>query len=271
MHHYLCATCGTQFAESAVPPAHCPICEDERQSVGWDGQVWTTLDGLRATRRVAWKREAPGLDGIGIEPSFALGQRALLVRTPAGGHVLWDCIPLVEEPVVNAIRALGGLRAIAISHPHYYSAMIEWSRAFAGVPVYLHAADQRWIMRPDPAIRLWDGDTLELAPGLTLVRCGGHFDGATVLHWADGSGGRGALLAGDVVHVAQDRRHVSFMYSYPNFIPLGPRAVRGIVDALAPYRYDQIFGAWWDRNILFGAQEAVARSVARYLDRIDEA
>ena len=264
---HVCCTCGTEFTESVAPPAGCPVCEDERQFVGWEGQAWTTLDALRATHRVAWRREAPGLEGIGIEPAFAIGQRALLVRA-AGGNVVWDCIPLIDDAVVEAVRALGGARAIAISHPHYYSGMIEWSRALGGVPVYLHAADQRWIMRPDPAIHLWHGDTLELAPGLTLIRCGGHFDGAAVLHWADGSEGRGSLLVGDVVQVAQDRRHVSFMYSYPNFIPLGAQAVRRIVTALEPYRYDQIFGAWWGRNILADAPEAVARSAARYLTRL---
>jgi hypothetical protein len=73
-----------------------------------------------------------------------------------------------------------------------------------------------------------------------------------------------------VVQVAEDRRHVSFMYSYPNFIPLGPVAVRRIVGALEPFQYDQIFGAWWGRNILAGAQQAVARSAARYLARLSE-
>ena len=68
--------------------------------------------------------------------------------------------------------------------------------------------------------------------------------------------------------VTQDRRHVSFMYSYPNYIPLGPERVRRIVAALEPYRYDQIFGAWWGRNLLVGAREAVARSAARYFARI---
>jgi hypothetical protein len=269
MAHYLCSTCGTQFAESAAPPSRCPICEDERQFVGWRGQAWTTLEELRAGHRVSLQREAPGLEGIGIEPRFAIGQRALLVRT-ARGNILWDCIPLVDEPVVDAVRALGGLKAIAVSHPHYYGGVIEWSKALGGVPVYLHWADQRWIMRPDPLIRLWDGDTMSLDPGLTLVRCGGHFDGATVLHWADGAEGRGCLLVGDVVQVAEDRRHVSFMYSYPNFIPLAAGAVRRIVGALEPFRYDQIFGAWWGRNILAGAQQAVARSAARYLARLSE-
>jgi glyoxylase-like metal-dependent hydrolase (beta-lactamase superfamily II) len=102
---------------------------------------------------------------------------------------------------VEIVKGLGGLSAIAISHPHYYGTMVEWGRAFGGVPVHLHAADRQWIMRPDPVITLWEGDTLPLASGVTLVRCGGHFAGGTVLHWAAGGEGRGALLSGDVVQV----------------------------------------------------------------------
>ena len=62
-------------------------------------------------------------------------------------------------------------------------------------------------MRPDPSVQLWDGDTLPLAGGVTLVRCGGHFAGGTVLHWAAGGAGRGALLTGDIVQLIPDRTH----------------------------------------------------------------
>src|SRR4029077_15703667 len=102
--------------------------------------------------------------------------------------------------------------------------MVDWSRALGGVPIYLHAADRAWVMRPDPGIGSWDGETRTLGEGLTLVRCGGHFDGGTVLHWAGGAGGRGALLTGDIIQVVPDRKHVGFMDSYPNYI--GHRADR---------------------------------------------
>src|SRR5690606_11658126 len=134
--------------------------------------------------------------------------------------VLWDCIPLLDPALVEMVKGLGGVTAVAISHPHYYTSVVDWSRAFGGVPVYLHAADRRWVMRPDPAISFWDGDTKSLGDGLTLVRCGGHFDGGTVLHWQGGANGQGALLTGDIIQVVADRKHVSFMYSYPNYIPL---------------------------------------------------
>ena len=117
------------------------------------------------------------------------------------------------------VEAVGGVSAIAISHPHYYTAMVEWSRAFGGVPVHLHAADRQWVMRPDKAIAFWDGETLKLGEGLMLVRCGGHFEGGTVLHWQGGADGKGAILTGDIIQVVADRKHVSFMYSYPNYVP----------------------------------------------------
>src|SRR5690606_37938090 len=120
--------------------------------------------------------EEPGLIGIGVEPQFAIGQRALLVQS-AQGNFLWDCVPLVDPALVEMVRALGGLAGIAISHPHYYTSMVEWSRAFGDVPIYLHADDRQWAMRPDDAIVFWDGETKSLADGVTLVRCGGHFEG----------------------------------------------------------------------------------------------
>src|SRR4051812_14213411 len=214
MPHFLCTTCGTQFAEAAAPPERCAVCEDERQYIGWGGQQWTTLDELRAGHTNQIRDEEPRLTGIGTTPKFGIGQRALLVQTP-GGNVLWDCISLIDDATVEAVRNLGGLAAVAISHPHYYSAMVEWSRAFGSVPIYLHAADRRWVMRPDPSMLFWEGETLALHDGLTLIRCGGHFEGGTVMHWPTGAEGKGVLLTGDILQVCMDRRHVSFMSSYP--------------------------------------------------------
>jgi glyoxylase-like metal-dependent hydrolase (beta-lactamase superfamily II) len=190
MPNFICTTCGTQYAESDQPPAACAICQDERQYVKATGQQWTTLDTLRLTHRTSIKFKEVGLIGIGIDPHFAIGQRALFVRTPKA-NLLWDCLSLLDGAVVEAITALGGVSAIAISHPHYYSSMVEWSRAFGGVPIFLHAADRRWVMRPDEAIAFWEGETRKLAEGLTVVRCGGHFEGGTVLHWAGGPAEKG--------------------------------------------------------------------------------
>jgi hypothetical protein len=258
---FICATCGVQFAATPEPPEHCPVCEDERQYIGWSGQRWTTLDDLRRDHHNEI-RDDSGLTGIGTAPSFAIGQRALLVRSPQG-NLLWDCITLIDDATIEAVRELGGIRAVAISHPHYYSSLVEWSQAF-DAPVLLHAADRRWVMRDDPAIELWSGETRELWDGMTLIRAGGHFEGGTVLHWPAGADGRGALLSGDIIQVAQDREWVSFMYSYPNYIPLPAATVDGIVAAVEPFDFDRIHGAWWDRNVRANAKNAVRRSAERY-------
>ncbi len=263
MPHFICVTCGTQYTETEVPPSHCAICEDERQYVGWGGQQWTTLDMLQADHHNVIKAEEPGLTGIGTDPSFAIGQRALLVQTPEG-NLLWDCISLIDDATVAAVRELGGVTAIVISHPHYYSSMVEWSRAF-DAPIFLHADDREHVMRPDAAIEFWEGEVYPLFNGLTLIRCGGHFAGGTVAHWPDGAEGRGALLVGDIITVVSDRRYVSFMYSYPNLIPLSAPQVRRVVAAVEPYEFDRLYGAWWDRVVVRDGKAAVRRSAERYI------
>lgn len=263
MAYFICMTCGTQFAESEQPPPACPICEDERQYVGWNGQKWTSLQALLSSHHNEIRRLEPQLLGIGTHPSFAIGQRALLIQTP-GGNVLWDCISVIDEATIAAISAFGGIAAIAISHPHYYSSMVEWSRAF-DAPIYLHSADRAHVMRPDPAIEFWQSETKSLWDGITLIRCGGHFDGGTVLHWPGGAEGRGALLVGDILTVVSDRRYVSFMYSYPNLIPLSAAEVTRIAAAVDPFEFDRIYGAWWDRVVADDGKEAVRRSVERYV------
>ena len=126
-------------------------------------------------------------------------------------------------------------------------------------------------MRPDPRITFWDDETFALGPGLTLIRCGGHFDGGTVLHWADGADGRGVLLTGDILQVVPDRRYVSFMRSYPNLIPLDAATIRRIVQAVEPYRFDSLYGAWWQYVVTSDAKQAVHRSAERYLRAIEPA
>jgi hypothetical protein len=266
MTRFVCVQCGTQFADSETPPRSCPICEDERQYVRWSGQEWTTLDDLRMTRRNVFTDE-DGVTGIGIDPAFAIGQRALLVPMETG-VVLWDCVALITDESVERVRTAGGLRAIAISHPHYYTSMVAWSEAFGGVPIYLHADDRQWVMHPDNAIEFWSGETREIGPGLTLIRCGGHFEGSTLLHDRNGAEGKGSLYVGDNLQVCQDRRYVSVMRSYPNYIPLNAPAVEKIVAAVEPYRFERIYGAFAHRNVRSDGKAAVARSLERYLASI---
>jgi hypothetical protein len=269
---FLCETCGVQHAprpdKPDQPPDACPICLDERQYVGFRGQRWTTLDNLRASRKNHLDEPEPNLVTIDTRPGFAIGQRANLVTTPAG-NLLWDCVGLIDDATIAAVRVRGGIQAIAISHPHFYSAMVEWAHAF-DAPIWLHEADRAHVMHSDPAIRRWRGETADPLPGsgLTLIRVGGHFEGQTTLHWPAGAEGRGALFSADMPSVVPDRRWVSFMYSYPNLIPLPSAEISRIAGLLAGYRFDRIYGGWNDRVLQTDANAAVARSAERYVQHL---
>jgi hypothetical protein len=264
MENWICRTCGTEFAASAQPPQTCPICCDERQYVGYGGQMWTTLEQLQKDGfRNEFREHEPGLIGIGTTPAFAIGERALLLQHPQG-NVLWDCMSLIDEETIAGIKRLGGLSAIAISHPHYYATMVTWAERFDAT-IYLHEADRQWVMRPSERITFWSGETYPLRDGVTLHRLGGHFAGGTVLHWRQGAQGRGSLLTGDIIAVVADRRWVSFMYSYPNLIPLPAAEVQRIRDRVEPLPFESLYGAWFGTVITHDAHQAVLASAERYI------
>jgi glyoxylase-like metal-dependent hydrolase (beta-lactamase superfamily II) len=260
----ICETCGTQYAQSTAVPDNCPVCEDERQYVGWNGQSWTTLGALRASHALRIEDDG-GLLGIGIAPDFAIPQRALLLPTDAG-NILWECVSLVTDEAVAVLKARGGVDRIVISHPHFYAAMAEWSEALGNVPILLHAADRAWVRRPSPNIEFWSGDAHRLSDTVSLIRCGGHFPGSTALHWREGPRSGGALFPGDALQVVLDRRHVAFMYSYPNHVPMRTSDVRSMRERLAGFEFEDVFGYTWGRNIVGGARAAVDASFDRFIE-----
>jgi len=234
MPAWICLTCGVQYPDTGQPPGGCAICLDERQYVGWDGQRWTTMPEIAGDHTVVVREEEEDLYGVGVEPAFAIGQRALLVCT-RHGNVLWDCVSLLDDEARSRI-----------TEPR---------------------ADQQWIQRPSPRVELFD-DEAEPVPGLALARIGGHFDGAAVLHWPAGAQGRGALLTGDTITVAQDRDWVSFMWSYPNHIPLDEATVLDIARRAGRFAFDRVYGGWWGRVVVHDGAAAVRRSADRYVARL---
>ena len=202
-----------------------------------------------------------------IPASRSIKRAALL---PTGScNILWECLSLVTDDGVSRIRSLGGVDIIAISHPHFYSSMVEWSEALGGVPILVHEADREWIARQDGHVEPWTGDRYEVAPGVSLTRCGGHFPGSAALHWRNSARPGGALFTGDAAQVAFDRRHTSFLYSYPNMIPMSRADVAGMRERLADLEFDDIYGFTWGRNIVGGARAALDHSFERYLGVFD--
>lgn len=267
MDNYICVTCGVQYGDREGPPETCPICEDERQWVRHEGQAWTTLAKLQRSHKNEINPLEPGLTEIVTEPRFAIGQRALLVRTPAG-NILWDCVSLIDDETIEAVEQLGGISALALSHPHMYASMVAWSHAFGRAPIHLHAANERWVMWQDPVVAYWKGDSLPLDQGVSLHRCGGHFAGSAVLHWPQGAEGRGVLLSSDTLHVTPDRKHVTVMYSYPNYIPLSATVVEEVADRIEPLEFDRMYSHFPGLVLETDAKRAVHQSVERYKQAI---
>ncbi|MFT4413030.1 MBL fold metallo-hydrolase [Fredinandcohnia humi] len=263
MIYYICSTCGVQYEGANEPPENCIICSDERQYVPASGQKWTKLEDFQKGQYTNEIVEIePNLYSIHTKPQVGIGQRAYLVCTP-GGNILWDCITYLDEEIIKTINNLGGIQAIALSHPHYYSTIVEWAEVF-DCSIYIHHADKEWVTRSSARYIFWEGENFELNPDLILINTGGHFDGSTVLHWKKGTQSNGSLLVGDTIFIVPDPGWVSFMYSHPNRIPLPAHEVRKIKQILQNYDFDSIYGAF-ESHIKYGGKEAVMKSADRYL------
>ena len=255
----VCHTCGTRYADKA--PQTCAICEDERQYVPASGQKWTSYDELSQTRTVRFNKLLPDVCQLRVSPAFGIAQRTHLILSPEG-NLLWDCLPFLDEATVAFIRSKGGLKGIAISHPHYYSLMKVWADTF-DCPVYLHKADSGWVMDQSDYIQFFDGDKQVLWDGLEIIHTGGHFAGSTILY-APNTGDKGSVFVGDTLQVALSRQFIAMMYSYPNLIPLPLSEIDRISNIVTSLNFDSMYGAFEWQDIHSGAKEIFERSVKRY-------
>lgn len=105
---------------------------------------------MRGKYRNTFKQDdiEPPMTSICTEPKFAIGQRCILLKTSAG-NVLWDCLACLDQETVDFIMSKGGLKAIVISHPHYYITHLDWVKTFDR-PVYFAKDDEEWVNQPDP-------------------------------------------------------------------------------------------------------------------------
>ncbi|MDN7245650.1 hypothetical protein [Planococcus shenhongbingii] len=268
MKNFICTTCGVQVESAMAAPEKCLICSEERQYVSSTGQTWTTLEEMiqSGNFKNTISPEEQGLYSVSTSPSFGIGQTAYLVQGKTF-NLLWDCITYINSETINEIKELGGIDAIALSHPHYYSTQVEWAEAF-DAPLYIHEDDQEWVTRASNKIVFWSGESLEVAEEMVLHRIGGHFKGATVLEWKEGNAQQGVLLTGDIVRVVADRQWVSFMYSYANFIPLPASTVQGIASRLGTVNFTRLYDAF-HRIIKNDAKERVQKSAERYVDALN--
>lgn len=116
----LCKTCGTSYEVTGAHPEQCDICQDERQYVPASGQNGSILPPQVHRIQISGSNNDSTLLSIRTVPDFAIDQRAFILRT-SEGNILWDCIASLDDATKTLITSLGGLKAIAISHPHYYT------------------------------------------------------------------------------------------------------------------------------------------------------
>ncbi|KAI4116845.1 MAG: hypothetical protein LQ345_002815 [Seirophora villosa] len=194
------------------------------------------MDGTKSTPKPAPIGRTHRYFGDGLG-QFAIGQRAILLQTP-DGNVLWDLISLIDQPLREFIERLGGLDAIVISHPHFYTTYVEWADRFS-CPVYMAADDQEWLCRKpsdSTTIKLIEEASETILPGVTAIKAGGHFPGSLLLHWDD------QLFIADTIMTVPVS--YSFQWSIPNMIPLGLDEITHIWDAIRPYDFHTTYGAF---------------------------
>ena len=145
--------------------------------------------------------------------------------------------------------------------------------------MFISAADEQWLgLRPRNTV-VWGGRNdgsvggggsvapdrdaeIEIVPGVRASQPGGHFPGSAVVHWT-APDGDGVLFTGDTIGSVADPRWVTFMRSFPNWIPLSGAVVRRIAEHVCRYDFDRIysnFGGCVPRD----ARDAVQRSAERY-------
>lgn len=256
----ICATCGTKYPID-YKRNRCLICEDDRQYIPLDGQQWTNDFELNKNHSVKIKQLKTDLYEFVIEPNFSIGQRALFVLSESG-NILWDCIPMIDEELVHFINEKGGLKAITISHPHYYSNMGEWAEQF-DCPIILPESEKSFVVNPTDRIQYWHEGGFDFWDEIKLIQIGGHFPGSGILYIPDISS-EGAILCGDTFNLSLSLKHFSVMYSYPNRIPLPIAEVAEIKKKMKAISFDEIYGFWPYQNVTEDTKKILIESLERY-------
>lgn len=290
----ICETCGAQSdvqnPKELQQRDECFICLDPRQAVPESGQKWTKISNwLTNSSRlqcnlVPQDNFDPGLFRVMAKDytnMVGIGQTPWLILTEKG-IVIWDCSAYFTVDLFNSIKQLSSLYqvpivAIAISHPHFYTTSLTWAKALQ-TKLYISNLDKRWYQRDHDSkhINFFKSSQIEIIPGITMIRCGGHFDGSCVLHWdrkiakcpkglGTGKKETGVIFCSDTFAPASDRKQITFMWSYPNFIPLPPKDIVQIWKSVQQFEFDDILGAWPGKYIYGDARQKVLKSAKNFV------
>ncbi|PWN35245.1 uncharacterized protein FA14DRAFT_39364 [Meira miltonrushii] len=295
----ICKTCGTQYPikspNELEPKNVCQPCLDPRQYVPESGQQWSKAsDWLLPSSQlrcelVPEKNDARLFRIIAKNTNVGIGETPFVILTK-DGIVLWDCCALYTVDMFESIKQLSKdnqlpIVGIAISHPHFYTSSLTWAKALQ-TKIFISHLDKEWFQRAHEGLAkelvvFFDSETYQLLPGITIVRCGGHFDGSCVLHWDRQKAGTpakilqsasqdqlpstGAVFCSDTFGPGMDRKTITFMWSYPNMIPLPPKDVLRIWHSMQPFQFDEIIGAWPGKYVQGDARAHLLKSAKLFV------
>ncbi len=230
---WACANCG--FWQRHFAPPDCPVCTDVRNDLPEDGWRFLPEAEVAATHGGDAREVAPGLWAFTTAPALGLaGTGWLIVRE--GGNIAFEAAPYYSAGMLERLRALGGVAFLAASHVHGYGALWQLQREFDPA-VAINVRD----LQLTKALRVthpYDA-TLELAPGFTLHRVGGHYPGQAALHDARAK----RLFCGDMFKIEQVNgrsTHVSSHWAFHKNIPLTHGQLRAYREAIAPLDFDAV-------------------------------
>ena len=199
---YACTNCGHWQRWPAPGPVTCPVCADVRNALPEHGFEFLTGKQVDELVTCHWgPSPVQGITGFGCSPRFGLDSTGWVIETDAG-LVGFECAPWYSTAALAELRRMatahGGLDVLASSHVHGYGALWQLQLELEPAVVAAGVHDLEWTK----AFRVtWPVDEhLQLAPGLTMHRTGGHFPGHTVLHDSH----RGVLFCGDALKVDLD-------------------------------------------------------------------
>jgi glyoxylase-like metal-dependent hydrolase (beta-lactamase superfamily II) len=300
----ICKTCGTQYSikdwNELNPKNTCKPCLDPRQYVPEQGQQWSKasewLISSSSTNEkqfrfelIEEKNDARLIRIITKNTNVGIGETPFIILTKYG-IVIWDCCALYNSNLFESIKKISkdyqlSIVGIAISHPHFYTSSLTWAKALQ-TKIFISHLDKQWFQRINEGLAkdlvvFFDSETYNLLPGITIIRCGGHFDGSCVLHWDRQKAGTpatiiqaaskdklpftGAVFCSDTFGPGMDRKTITFMWSYPNMIPLPPKDVLQIWHSMQPFQFDEIIGAWPGKYVDKDARANLLRSAKLFV------
>ena len=235
---YVCRNCGF-WQRDFSRPTNCPLCKDARHVLPVGGWDFYNLEEASEAFPMHWEELLPGLWRFWNDPVDGIGSHSYLIQNKLG-NIIFEGATVYSNEALEKLKALGGVRFAAASHPHTYGALWQLQDHF-DANIALHVADFSW----STALRVTHpfDEELELLPKLRLLPAGVHFAGQAFLHDEE----HGVLFCGDALKFDLDEdnpRYAVSISSHKSFVrsvPLTPRETASYRQVFRQYTFDKTY------------------------------